>query len=101
MTYKKEDIIKLLEESDVAVERAILRIYAFQTSVEQSIQTTIDHNNVGFNACHAEFLSSLAEWIKRSRRPEGQRLSAKQMKHGRKMIKHYWKQLMRVANGEM
>ena len=100
MKYTKEDIVKMLEESNKAVELGILRIHTFQTHVEQSIRETTENNTVGWNAFHANFMSSLAEWIKKSPRPEGQRLSPKQMAKARPIIKKYARQLMEFANGK-
>jgi len=98
MSYTKEQIVELLETSTVAVERAILRIYSFQTPSEQHTKSTHRHNGRGFSSAHAEFMSSLAEWIKKSNRKPGQRLTSKQLVLGRKYIKKYWKQLMEFAN---
>lgn len=99
--YTKEQIRELLETSQLAVEKGILRIHSFQTSLEQATQHTRDHNGVGFSAYHAKFMSSLAEFILKSRRPEGERLTPKQLAAARKIIVKYSRQLADYANGKL
>jgi hypothetical protein len=97
----KEAIRALLaEESDQgnrAVERAILVLFDRQTESEQVDETTKEHNGVGFNGADAPFLSSLAKWIKGSRRPNGQRLSPRQRTRARRQLAKYAGQLARIA----
>lgn len=88
----KEQIQALLEESDRAVERAIVAIFNYQTYTEQQAEQTSENNGVGFNSVDAEFLSSLAKAVNK-----GYRLTQKQMVYGRKKIKKYWKQLQLIA----
>lgn len=45
------------------LEKAILKLYKYQTEYEQQTQDTAMLNGVGFNSIDANFLSSLAEWI--------------------------------------
>ena len=45
------------------LEKAILKLYKYQTEHEQQMQDTAVLNGVGFNTIDANFLSSLAEWI--------------------------------------
>ena len=91
--WTKSDIRKLLEDSDLAVARAILAIYGRQTADEQSIGETTHHNGIGFSGVDADFLSSLARFYE----SKGF-LSAGQLKYGRKKIMKYTRQLMDIAN---
>ena len=88
-----EEIRELLKESDKAVARAILAIYNRQTEDEQSIKETTEHNGIGYNGVDANFMSSLAQFYQ----TKGF-LSAGQLKHGRKAIMKYAKQLTDIAN---
>ena len=96
MSYSKSDIVSLLARSDKAVLRAIVVIHALQTADEQASQSTSASNGVGFGYRDAEFGSSLAEKIRK-----GWTMTPKQISAGRKMISHYHRQLVLVANGEL
>lgn len=101
--WNKDLIQNLLKTNDFAVERGILAIHAFQTADEQSAGVTSHDNNIGFNGVDAPFLSSLAVQIMQNKynKPNGNRLSPKQMVAARKAIMKYWKQLAQVANKEV
>ena len=90
-----ETIRELLRTNDRAVMRAIWVLYERQTSTEILSRQTLDANGVGFNACDAEFLTSLAEQAE-----ERGTLTAKQISAGRKAVMKYAGQLVRIANGE-
>lgn len=107
MKYTKEDIVKMLETSNYAVERAILAIYARQTADEQATERTHNHNSMGFTAFDAEIFSSFAKRIETSRYPNGQRLSPGQLgvcrkldKNGNMKIAKYARQLLEIANAK-
>lgn len=74
--------------------RGLLAIYDRQTSVEQSSLTTREHNNVGFSAFDAEFLSAMAQRVK-----AGYTLTARQIEATRKAMMKYAGQLSRIAQG--
>ena len=93
-----EQVKALLLKSDLHVERALVALLGAQTASEAASGTTSVDNGVGFSGAHAEFGTSLAKQINKSTRPEGQRLSPKQMPHARKMVVKYRKQLARQAN---
>ena len=99
--YTKVQIREILETSQLAVERGILRIYSFQTTNEQAIQDTNVTNGKGYSMYHAKFMSSLAEFLLKSRRPEGERLTPKQLASARKIIVKYAGQLADFANGKL
>lgn len=91
-------ILALLQTSDLAVERALLRLYSFQTEEERQSRTTQKRNRLGFNSHDARFYSMLAERIQR-----GQHLSPRLLALLRKPkgISKYWKQLLQVANQQI
>lgn len=88
----KEELQALLDVNDRAVYRAILVVYANQTDAEKQCGATIEDNKKGFGAFDAEFMTSMAENLKKYGR-----LTPKQMAIARNKIKHYWKQLMIAA----
>jgi len=95
--WTKERIQQLLSISDVALERAILLVYANQTQDEKSSGNTKHENGTGFNGTDAQFLSSLALWIHMvESRSEGSRLTYNQVRHARPRIMKYWRQIQDV-----
>ena len=97
MEAKKAMIQDALTKSDKFVERAILALYERQTAEEQAYAMTEEDNGMGFNGQDAELLSSYAEWIKKSWKEEGKRLSDKQRAIARKKLPKYWAQLAEHA----
>jgi len=91
--YTTEEIKEMLKSNDVAVKRAVIAIWKRQTSSERLTQHTAEHNQVGFNAYDAPFLSSLAEQAE-----AGRTWSAKQYNAARKAIIKYARQLTDIAN---
>jgi hypothetical protein len=99
--WTKEDILELLDASDQAVCRAVVRVYKNQTHDERQAGLTKHHNGIGFSAFDAEILSSFARQIVRHSSEHSQYpdpLSPKQMAIARKRIKHYHRQLLVIAN---
>ena len=88
-TWNKERIVDLLKSNDKAVERAILRIYNFQTDEEKYVGATKTVNGKGFNKMDVELLSSFAVQLRR-----GHNLSDKQMFIARIKIQKYAGQLL-------
>ena len=66
VTFKSIDEIKsairakITSNTDAAA-KAMLKIYANQTSDEQNSESTVYHNNVGFTGNDAEILSSFSK----------------------------------------
>lgn len=95
------DQIKACLGNPVVVERALLNLHRLQTDSERYAQATLEHNGVGFNGVDAPFLSSLAEWIKASRKRQGTRLTPAQLARAQRALVKYSGQLARIANGEL
>ena len=98
----RDQIRVKLQQSNYAVEEAILRLYDRQEADEQNSQVTVHANGIGFNAFDAGILSSFAEQIRADAtraRPfgKGRRLSEKQMKIARRKIMRYVGQLTDIA----
>lgn len=75
--------------------RGLVVIFNRQTLSEQTSETTHDHNNRGFTATDAEFLTSLAK-----QHLKGRVLSQKQMSYLAKIMPKYWAQILEVADVE-
>jgi hypothetical protein len=80
------------------LERGILAIDARQEPDEQDNRETVYLNGRGWNATDASLGSYLANYIRRCRRPEGQRLSGKWVATAREMMYKYAGQLARIAS---
>lgn len=91
-TYTKQDIVAMIETRDIAVAKGVLAIYAYQTAVEQSSESTCNDNGVGFNGADAPILSSFAKQLQK-----GRTLSAKQIAIARKKMVKYAGQLLKIA----
>lgn len=83
------------------LERGILALDARQTADEKASDETIHDNDQGWNAADAKFGGYLANYIRRCRRPEGQRLSGRFVGEAREMMRKYAGQLARIANANM
>lgn len=84
------------------VERSIVKLFEYQTAAEQATEQTQDHNGVGFNGVDASILSSFAKQIIHQMhsgvRPEGRRLSERQLVIARKKLMKYARQLAGLVN---
>jgi len=98
MIWTVAKVKELLTTNDKMVERSLCVLYARQTIEERRTHATGASNSMGFNMNDAEFLSSLAEQVKQSRYPVGQRLSNKQRVIARRRLMKYAKQLTTYAN---
>ena len=92
--WTKEAIVDLIDNNDKAVARALLRIYAAQTSDEQATQGTRHTNGVGFNSVDAPTLTSIAQRCMQY----GGTLTPKQTDLVRRRIRKYARQLADIAN---
>lgn len=96
--WTRAAMLDLLDRSNVAVERALLVLYARQTEDERAAGATTEHNGRGFGAVDAELLTSYAQQVETGRKQEGQKLTDRQMVYARKGVKKYVGQLVEVAN---
>ena len=95
----KEVIVKLLQENDLAVARALVVLYNNQTSTEQSSESTINRNGQGFRPAHARMGTSMAEFYlkKGYLSPKQVAYWRKPMADGNSKIGIYWRQLAEAA----
>ena len=61
--WTEDQIRKLLETKDSAVENAIVRLFKLQTASEQDSRHTNTHNGVGFNAADSVAGTHFAQWL--------------------------------------
>ena len=116
--WTREEIDTLLIESDVAVMRAICRLYEMQTRHEQSSAHTNVRNNVGFSAGDAKAGTRMARWLLGLNDRNEKRYQPKSLLHpkcqavlgryaqggrvidrARKIAMKHSRQLVRLANG--
>jgi hypothetical protein len=93
LQIKKANILSLLERDDKAVARAVVRIYQRQTEDEQRVSETKHHNKIGFKANDAKYLSMVARYVIAN----GAITEAYHLQKTRELIKHYWRQLIDIA----
>jgi len=89
----KAYITKQLKTSDKWVKSALIRIYEFQTTEEQSAEETRIHNEVGFTGVDAKFCTSLAKQL-----IEKQFLTPPQLSSLKKMMPKYWQQIYNICD---
>ena len=87
--WNKESLKDLLKNNDMAVIRALLLIYSYQTESEKEFAETTEDNGMGFNGVDAEILTSFVNWYKAHNY-----LSEKQMFLARKKIMKYAQQIL-------
>jgi len=93
--YTKEFIKEKLATDERWAMRGLMRIFEFQTSQEQSVDQTVEQNNVGFPHCHAEIFSSFAKQYQ-----QRGYLSPKQMAIVHRGMPRYASQLLRIIEGK-
>lgn len=74
-------------------QKALLRIYEFQTQDEKQRQSTVYYNGVGFTGTDGKILTSLAKQYKKYGR-----LSEKQMNILFKKTPKYWQQIVKISD---
>ena len=86
--------VKLKLATDpIWAQRALLKVYEFQTIDEQKRQDTVYHNGIGFTGTDGRILTSLAKQLQKYGR-----LSEKQMNILFKKMPKYWIQVVKVSN---
>ena len=88
----RRELQALLLISDVALERAIIRIWEQQTYSEQASGMSIIVDGVGFNKFDAPLMSKYARQLATK-----QHLSKYQCSVARKKMPKYWRQLMNIS----
>lgn len=100
----QEDIKLLIENSPVFAVRCLKIVYSYQTKIEQSIESTIECNGVGFSGADGEILSSFTKQVLDYESEEKHRypspLSPKQMALVVKKLPKYAKQISATLNNE-
>lgn len=99
MELTRENIVKLLEDNDKAVMRALVVINNNQTVDEQNAENTRYQNGKGFRPCHARMGTNMAEFFKRRGYLTEKQIGywRKRDKAGNMRIAIYWKQLVEAA----
>ena len=95
LTTKKDRVERLrlmLGTNSKWAVKGLLRIFENQTSGEQEIDATVEHNGIGFTGADANILSSFAKQI-----ADGRQMSEKQMGIIFKRMPKYAKQLEGVS----
>ena len=87
--WDKESIKKLIQTNDLAVYRALVLLYSFQTDEEKNTDKVKTVNGKGFNKLDAEILSSMARQVK-----SGRHLTDKQMYVARPKLMKYAGQIL-------
>jgi hypothetical protein len=96
MPYTEDQVVRLLNDSDRAVELALVEIYNRQTESEKATRTTNNDNGVGFSGTDAATGSYYAKYIL-----SGRNLTDKHLIKGRAMAIKYRKQLLESLNTQL
>ena len=90
----KRDFVKTkLGTSKVWAQKALLKIYEFQTQEEKQEENTKDINGIGFTGVDGEILSSFAKQLQVRKT-----LSEKQMTLLFKKMPKYWNQILAISD---
>lgn len=117
--WTRSEIDQLLIDNDIAVMRAIVRLFKLQTSDEISSAETKHENSVGFSAADAKAGTRMARWLLGMNDRNEVRYQAKDLRHplcqqvlgryaqgktvmyrARKIALKHSKQLVDIANQE-
>ena len=117
--WTRSEIDQLLIDNDIAVMRAIVRLFKLQTSDEISSAETKHENSVGFSAADAKAGTRMARWLLGMNDRNEVRYEAKDLRHplcqrvlgryaqgksvmyrARKITLKHSKQLVDIANQE-
>ena len=95
--YNKDDLINLLDKSDLAVIKAVIAIMKLQTKDEIISRKSIDHNGVGFSRIDTKHMHYIVDKIN-GNYENIKILSQTDIIITRNKIKKYWRQLLKIAN---
>jgi hypothetical protein len=98
--FTVEQVRERIATSTLSVEKAIVALHARQTADEQAAKVTGHDNGMGFTGADAFILSSFAEWIGKSWKQPGQKLSDKQLLIARKKLPKYAGQLLKIYKAQ-
>lgn len=103
MKHTKETIIKLLEQNDTALGRALVALNNRQTQGEQIDKTTRVHNSMGFRPCDAYMGTALAEFYTKTGflTPKQIAWCRKLNSKGQIRLSCYAGQLLKIAEGKL
>jgi len=94
----KKAIQTAILTSDTSLIKAIKVVYGNQTAYEKTLGITETFNKVGFSGFHAQIMTSFAKQIARWEAEKAHAfnspLSPRQKEIARKIMVHYWKQLV-------
>jgi hypothetical protein len=93
MSYTLELVRQKLSTNQKWVERAIIKLYEFQTAEEKQAGYTAELNGKGFNSCDAKTFTYYAEWLM-----SGKNLSGKHLDKAFQAIPKYSKQILECIN---
>lgn len=89
--YTLETVKENLSKNPKWVERAIVKLFEFQTADEQKSEIAMYHNNKGFNSSDAKRLSYYAKWIN-----SGKHLTGNHLAKAQKVVPKYAKQILQL-----
>jgi hypothetical protein len=89
MSWTTDAVKALLDTNPLAVERAMVVLFARQTEDERVTSLTRHDNSRGFSAAHASKGSYYARWVS-----SGRHLTGHHLDRARSMAKHYTRQLL-------
>jgi hypothetical protein len=92
MELTRENITRLLQTNDRAVERAITVLFDRQTQDEKATSTTRHENQRGFSCAHSSKGSYYARWIR-----SGRHLTGWHLENARRITQRYVGQLLAAA----
>ena len=81
--WTRDEINTILQNSDVAVERAMVRLFELQTAGEQRVAHTTHQNDEGFCAADAKAGTRFARWIQGFNDRNQKKFAAKRLTHAR------------------
>jgi len=91
--WNKEDIIKILNDDEIALKKAIIALYARQTIDEKLERKAVEENNKGYSKLDTKFFSILAEKIYLKKE-----FSEAELAIAKNKIKKYASQLADISN---
>jgi hypothetical protein len=97
--WTAEEILGKMVRSRRFIERAALALYNRQSPAQRDGEDTGVADGMGYSRYDKGFMSSLCEQMLESTRPEGHRLTDRQLTAAIRVLRRYAKQLAAIANG--